>query len=740
MSKLTIKNDLKTELSIEHTPGSGAKLLGSQDFKYIRDTIKDISDITPNDGDIVLVKGYHEINDGGGGLFVYSSNEPKSNHNGGTIIDSSKTFPGDWTNQTELTDWFTGSNATNGCWKRIFESSVNIKWFGTKEQDVGSTKVIQKVLDLYTNVYIPKGIYYIYPSLNVTNIATKIVGDGNQQSILMKYIDTNNNIDYDNILNIKASFCEIFGIGFNGGKDIFGYGRLGTSNNGLVRIVNNVKYSKFKSIIFYGIKTTLGSAAVSGLYIEGVNALDTFVEDCTFSNIINTTDNSTQGFSEGIFIEGLDVTNTYVLSNIVVTNSVFKDIYTLGVANASYNDGDAIRFFFTSSEAIETLQHKASHITNCYFEHIGASAVKASSTNNINISNIIIKGTDLPYDMKAGVRLWGYNNSFINSTLFEGNMDEIVQISGSAKVDNIKCTSYLTTGGIVFTSHMPEVKNTIINNIYIENLDYTLVFDVSSKSRSNITISNIKVNNFNKHNDNLSYALININNVNHVDINNIDVEDTSATMYYGIYLDAVATRVRIRNCKIKTESPNLQSLIYVGSVTYTDNYKVEVLDNYFKCGGNTSSTIKEFIFNQGSELIFKNNELHLSSKDNAGTSDNSYIYARGSYQTIADNIAYINAASSYAYNLIYSRDAADGTRVIVTGNTMRIASGVTTDKFAHFYNENNIDVINNNADVDTLISLDTADYVTTLNNAFNNGGSSGNNATNKVDINNNGKA
>jgi len=162
MSKLIIKNDLNTELSIEHLDGNGAMSLGSKDFKYIRDTIKDMSDISPNDGDVVMVKGYNEINDGGGGLFVYSSNEPKSNHNGGTVIDSSKTFPDDWTNQTELTDWFTGYNTTNGCWKRICGKEINVKWFGAKgDNSTNDYHSFINALNSSTILYIPFAEYFI---------------------------------------------------------------------------------------------------------------------------------------------------------------------------------------------------------------------------------------------------------------------------------------------------------------------------------------------------------------------------------------------------------------------------------------------------------------------------------------------------------------------------------------------------------------------------------------------------
>jgi len=187
MSKLIIKNDLNTELSIEHLDGNGAISLGSKDFKYIRDTIKDISDIVANDGDVVMVKGYHEINDGGGGLFVYSSSEPKSNHNGGIVIDSSKTFPNDWTNKDELTDWFTGSNTTNGCWKRIFDDSINVKWFGAISGINATTYINNHMILMQAAKYaINKTLLFtdIFLVTDTVNFNTKeLSSDGNPYNI-----------------------------------------------------------------------------------------------------------------------------------------------------------------------------------------------------------------------------------------------------------------------------------------------------------------------------------------------------------------------------------------------------------------------------------------------------------------------------------------------------------------------------------------------------------------------------
>jgi hypothetical protein len=162
--KLTIKNNDSTEFTIEHIDGSSAKSLNSKDFKYIRDTIKDLATINnPSDGDVVLVKGYHSVNDGGGGLFIYHSGEPKTNHNGGTIVDATKTFPTNWSNQTELESWFSGDNTGNGCWKRVYDGYVNVKWFGAYDDGTHpdeTTAAFKAFISAgYRTMILPEGIF-----------------------------------------------------------------------------------------------------------------------------------------------------------------------------------------------------------------------------------------------------------------------------------------------------------------------------------------------------------------------------------------------------------------------------------------------------------------------------------------------------------------------------------------------------------------------------------------------------
>lgn len=118
-------------------------------FKYTVNSIKDISSISgQKNGDVVFVKGYHEPNDGGGGIFIWDSKKQKINHNGGTIIDPLKIFPDDFLDNDKKLDWFNGTNDGYGCWVRYNYDYIPFKAFGAIGDGVSDDTI-----QIYKTIY-----------------------------------------------------------------------------------------------------------------------------------------------------------------------------------------------------------------------------------------------------------------------------------------------------------------------------------------------------------------------------------------------------------------------------------------------------------------------------------------------------------------------------------------------------------------------------------------------------------
>jgi len=199
MGKLSIRGNGGT-LNISHSGPN--KILETQDFKYIRNTVKDIPSIpTLADGDVLYIKGYHEVGDQGGGLFVWDPNEPKANHNGGTVIDPSKAFPSDWSDETLKDSWFNTTNEGTGCWKRVFDGAVNVSWFGAVgDGEMDDTKAIQKCINNASKIMFDSHTYYI-SSIVLPNTTKHM--KGNNTIILV------NSTDYSPIIYINNNSSDI---------------------------------------------------------------------------------------------------------------------------------------------------------------------------------------------------------------------------------------------------------------------------------------------------------------------------------------------------------------------------------------------------------------------------------------------------------------------------------------------------------------------------------------------------
>ena len=114
-------------------------------------------------GDVAIAPGYSQEGDGGGGTFYWDTVLEPDNDDGGTII-----FP---------------KKNQKGCWVRIYNGSVNVKWFGAKEKTIakdveGNNIAFQKALDKFDSIFIPKGVYQLSKTLVFKRNNQELYGQG----------------------------------------------------------------------------------------------------------------------------------------------------------------------------------------------------------------------------------------------------------------------------------------------------------------------------------------------------------------------------------------------------------------------------------------------------------------------------------------------------------------------------------------------------------------------------------
>lgn len=128
-------------------------------------------------GQQVIVSNYHSDTEGGGGIFYLDSSGDKANHDGGTVIDPDVSFPTDWTNQSQLTTWFTAGSGT-GVWRRIDidGDAYRAKDYGLKGDGSTNDTIIIDNLNVAGNVVDLGGGSSVYIG-DFTQSATFINGD-----------------------------------------------------------------------------------------------------------------------------------------------------------------------------------------------------------------------------------------------------------------------------------------------------------------------------------------------------------------------------------------------------------------------------------------------------------------------------------------------------------------------------------------------------------------------------------
>lgn len=152
------------------------------------DTIEDLRAMEPSSSQAVLLLGYHEPFDGGGGTFVGAPTSTVEPDGGIVLLPEAR------------------SNSTKGRWRRVVPDEVlNLLWFGARRDDtVDAAPAIQSALSAlrrfngsedhasrqhpeagyHGTLYIPRGTYRIGQSVSVDIGGIRVVGDGAHSTVL----------------------------------------------------------------------------------------------------------------------------------------------------------------------------------------------------------------------------------------------------------------------------------------------------------------------------------------------------------------------------------------------------------------------------------------------------------------------------------------------------------------------------------------------------------------------------
>ena len=152
------------------------------------DTVKGLRGMEPGDSQVVLVLGYHEPFDGGGGLFV-SVPASTVDPDGGIVV------------MPEGHD-----TSTQGRWRRVVtDEAINLLWFGARRDDeADAAPALQSAISAlrefngseekasrqhpeagyHGTLYIPRGTYRIGQPVQVDIGGIRVVGDGAHSTVL----------------------------------------------------------------------------------------------------------------------------------------------------------------------------------------------------------------------------------------------------------------------------------------------------------------------------------------------------------------------------------------------------------------------------------------------------------------------------------------------------------------------------------------------------------------------------
>lgn len=341
------------------------------------------------DGMYAQLSGYHNENDGGGGLFYFAANENLPD-DGGTVIKQ--------------------SDNTTGCWVRIYEGNVNVKWFGAEggnkpasyDANLNSYRTdynaIQRAINAVSTqgggvAYVPTGTYSMCAMLICRNNVTLMLAEG---AIIRRNCNVGTDwegVGHSMLIGRNSTSSELTNFSIRGGTFD------GNGQNFPAADINNVNANGFN--IFGGRNfTNLNIENTTFLDVVNCHSIDiaasrnVSIRKCNFlgyKNYFPSPSDRSRHFSESIQIDPDEMGNGdgTQCSNIIVEGCFF------GPNPNGFPDAPACGIGNHAGHVNAGNFHNNISIINNTFQEASYAGIHVINMNNVGIQRNTFKNCDI---------------------------------------------------------------------------------------------------------------------------------------------------------------------------------------------------------------------------------------------------------------------------------------------------------------------------------------------------------
>ncbi len=320
---------------------------------------------------------------------------------------------------------FPAKAINGGSWVRIFQSAVNVQWYGASgDGKTNDAEALQRAIlsaaALKMPVFFPKGSYFIpHDFCLIIPGGSDIAGMNKENSTITT--DSISNDEYPSLIKITGHNVVIRNLGFNGGRQ-HNVSQISTQKNGRHNIVN-ISYdsSVLNNISFQ-------NCLFSDAYGRGVayKAENLSIKDCSFTRIgrynieFETVDGAISNYGrpacKNIRIEnnrfsyiGTHAIASYKITGLTINNNILENISGIGIGNQECVNvlASGNRISFTGDNGMDFQRCDNVNVTDNFFycsgdKHAGDAGSAAAiflgddygsgKSNKAVINNNFIKG------------------------------------------------------------------------------------------------------------------------------------------------------------------------------------------------------------------------------------------------------------------------------------------------------------------------------------------------------------